>query len=63
MAFLQDGALDEAERQLLEGLRLRFGVNNLLDEAPPLVDESLGYSTQYHSLKGREYYLQIRANF
>lgn len=47
----------------LEGLRLRFGVNNLLDEAPPLVDESLGYSTQYHSLKGREYYLQIRASF
>ena len=47
----------------LDGLRLRLGVNNVFDKAPPLVDESLGYSPQYHSLKGREYYLQIRASF
>jgi len=47
----------------LDGLRLRLGINNVFDEAPPLVDESLGYSPQYHSLKGREYYLQIRASF
>ena len=46
-----------------EGLRLRLGVNNVFNEDPPLVDESLGYSPQYHGLKGREYYLQIRASF
>jgi outer membrane receptor protein involved in Fe transport len=52
-----------AEVGPLDGLRLRLGINNVFDEDPPLVDESLGYSPQYHSLKGREYYLQIRASF
>jgi outer membrane receptor protein involved in Fe transport len=44
-------------------IRARFGVNNLFDKAPPLVDESLGYAPEYHSLKGREYYLQLRGSF
>jgi outer membrane receptor protein involved in Fe transport len=44
-------------------LRLRAGVNNVADEAPPLVDESLGYRPDYHSLKGREFYLQLSADF
>lgn len=47
----------------VESMRLRFGVSNVFDEAAPLVDESLGYLPEYHSLKGREYYLQVRANF
>jgi outer membrane receptor protein involved in Fe transport len=44
-------------------IRARFGVNNLFDKAPPLADESLGYRPDYHSLKGREYYLQLRGSF
>jgi len=47
----------------VDALRLRLGVSNVFDEAPPLADESLGYLPEYHSLKGREYYLQLRANF
>jgi iron complex outermembrane recepter protein len=43
--------------------RLRVGVNNLLDEAPPLVDDSLGYSPEFHWLKGREVYVQLRVSF
>ena len=42
---------------------LRVGANNVFDTAPPLVDESLGYRADYHSLKGREFYLQLRAAF
>jgi iron complex outermembrane receptor protein len=48
---------------IMDSLRLRVGVNNVFDEAPPLVDESLGYRSDYHSLKGREFYLQIRSTF
>ncbi len=44
-------------------IRARFGVNNLLDRAPPLADESLGFRPDYHSLKGREYYVQLRGSF
>jgi outer membrane receptor protein involved in Fe transport len=43
--------------------RLRFGVNNVLDSAPPLVDESLGYRPDYHQLNGREYYVSLRGRF
>ena len=42
---------------------MRLGFNNLLDEAPPLADESLGYLPEYHWLKGREVYVQLRAEF
>lgn len=49
--------------QPLDTLSMRFGVNNVLDDAPPLVDESLGYRPDYHSLKGREFYVQLRASF
>lgn len=44
-------------------LRLRFGINNIFDEAPPLADESRGWFTEYHSVKGREFYIQARASF
>lgn len=43
--------------------RIRFGVNNMFDEAPPLADESLGFETSVHSIRGREFYVQIRAEF
>jgi iron complex outermembrane recepter protein len=43
--------------------RIRFGVNNIFNELPPLVDDSLGYSPEFHWLKGREAYVQFRASF
>jgi outer membrane receptor protein involved in Fe transport len=55
----------EVEAPLLRdrSARIRFGVNNALDRAPPLVDESLGYRPDYHSLTGREYFVALRGNF
>jgi hypothetical protein len=47
----------------IDSLRVRFGVNNVLDSAPPLVDESLGYRPDYHSVRNREFYLQLSATF
>lgn len=44
-------------------IRIRLGVNNVFDQAPPLVDESLGYRPDYHQLKGREFFLQLRGTF
>jgi outer membrane receptor protein involved in Fe transport len=49
--------------QPLDSLSLRVGANNVFDQAPPLVDESLGYRPDYHSLKGREFYVQLRTSF
>lgn len=48
---------------MFDSVRLRLGVNNVFDEAPPLVDESLGYRPDYHSLKGREFYVQLQTRF
>ena len=44
-------------------IRIRAGVNNLFDKNPPVVDESIGYLPEYHSVKGREYVLQLRGGF
>ncbi|MEQ8310189.1 MAG: TonB-dependent receptor [Sphingopyxis sp.] len=44
-------------------VRLRLGVNNVFDSAPPLVDESYGYYPEYHSVKPREFYVQLRGSF
>ncbi|MDT8438851.1 MAG: TonB-dependent receptor [Wenzhouxiangellaceae bacterium] len=47
----------------VERLRARFGVNNVFDENPPLADDARGFLTSLHSVRGREYYLQLRAEF
>lgn len=46
-----------------DGTRIRFGVNNVADEAPPLADDGRGWNTSYHSVKGREFYVQFQASF
>lgn len=43
--------------------RLRFGLNNILDEAPPLLDEAIGFDRSYHSVEPREAYFQIGTRF
>ncbi len=45
------------------GLNLRFSVNNVADEAPPLADEIRGFFNQYHSARGRTMFLTARMNF
>ncbi len=44
-------------------IRARIGINNVLDEPPPLTDSSLGYDPSYHQLKGREVFFQIGGRF
>ncbi len=45
------------------GLNLRFSVNNLADEAPPLADEIRGFFNTYHSARGRTMFLTARMGF
>ena len=47
----------------LDGTRLRFGVNNIFDEDPPLADESFGYYGSLHSGRGRQFSFDIRKDF
>ena len=44
-------------------LRLRLGVRNVFDEAPPLADESYGYLGSLHSSSGRFVYVSARKTF
>ncbi|MCA8901565.1 MAG: TonB-dependent receptor [Hyphomonas sp.] len=41
----------------------RFGINNLSDEKPPLADEVFGYFNEYHSSRGRYYYVDVSKKF
>lgn len=43
--------------------RIRFRVNNLFNEDPPLADESFGFFGEYHSAKGRFFSMEWRQNF
>ena len=47
----------------LDGTRLRFGVNNFTNKAPPLADESFGFLSSLHSARGRQFTFEIRKNF
>ncbi len=47
----------------LDGTRLRIGVNNIFNEAPPLADESYGFYGSLHSARGRQFSFDLRKNF
>lgn len=47
----------------LEGTALRLGVNNILNEDPPLADEAFGYYATLHDNRGRYYYMQLSKAF
>jgi iron complex outermembrane receptor protein len=47
----------------LADTRVRFRVNNIFNEDPPLADESFGFFGEYHSAKGRFYSLEVRKQF
>jgi outer membrane receptor protein involved in Fe transport len=47
----------------LKDLRIRVGANNLFDKDPPLADEENGFDPSYHSIRGRQLYIDISKNF
>ncbi len=47
----------------LNGTRLRFGINNLLNEEPPLADQSFGFFSNLHSARGRQVSIDLRKEF
>ncbi|NVD28433.1 TonB-dependent receptor [Parasphingorhabdus flavimaris] len=47
----------------LNGTRLKFGVNNLFNEDPPLADEAYGYFSELHSARGRQFTVELRKKF
>lgn len=44
----------------LKDSRIRFGVNNIADKDPPLVDSSFNFDGAYHNARGRYYYFDFR---
>ena len=47
----------------LNGTRLRFAINNLLDEDPPLADEDYGFFSDLYSPRGRVFHIELRKTF
>ncbi len=47
----------------LDGLQVRVGANNIFDVDPPLADETNGYDAAYHSVRGRQIYVDLRMQF
>ncbi len=47
----------------IDGTRIRFAVNNLTNEAPPLADQTYGYYSDLHSARGRVFHVELRKNF
>ena len=47
----------------LDGTRLRFAINNLFDEDPPLADETYGFFSDLHSARGRVFSVELRKRF
>ncbi|WP_336987247.1 TonB-dependent receptor plug domain-containing protein [Altererythrobacter aquiaggeris] len=47
----------------LDGTRLRFAINNLFDEDPPLADETYGFFSELHSPRGRVFHVELRKKF
>jgi iron complex outermembrane recepter protein len=43
----------------LDATTVRLGVNNILDEAPPLADEVFGYYPSLHDNRGRYFYVRL----
>ena len=53
-----------AENSTLSGAYIRLGVRNLADEEPPMADNYWhGYSGDYHSNRGRYFYVNLSKSF
>jgi len=53
----------EGEQGPLADTRIRFGINNVTDEDPPLSDSGFGFEGTYHSPRGRFFYVDLRRHF
>ena len=49
--------------RILDATTVRLGVNNVLNEDPPLADEPFGYYATLHDNRGRYWYLQFTKSF
>lgn len=47
----------------LDGTRIKFGFNNIFNEAPPLSDELFGFDGALHSARGRQFRFEIQKKF
>jgi iron complex outermembrane recepter protein len=47
----------------LDGTRLRFGVNNVFNQDPPLADETYGFYSELHTARGRVLHIELRKKF
>ncbi len=47
----------------LDGTRLRFAVNNVFNEAPPLADETYGFYSELYTARGRVFHVELRKKF
>ncbi len=47
----------------LDGTRLRFGINNLFNEDPPLADETYGFYSELYTARGRVFHVELRKKF
>lgn len=47
----------------LKGTRVRFAVNNLFDQAPPLADEDYGFFSSLYTARGRNFHIEVRKKF
>lgn len=47
----------------LDGTRLRFAVNNLFNQDPPLADETYGFFSELHTARGRVFHIELRKRF
>lgn len=47
----------------LDGVRLKFGINNLFNEDPPLADQSFGFDGSLHSARGRQFLVSLGKTF
>lgn len=47
----------------LNNSKVRFGINNVEDNAPPIADESFGYFSSVHSNRGRYFYVTFSKKF
>ncbi len=47
----------------LDGTRLRFAVNNLFNEDPPLADETYGFYSELYTARGRVFHVELRKRF
>ena len=47
----------------LDGTSIRFAVNNVTNEAPPIADESFGFYGSLHSARGRVFSIDVRKEF